>query len=1057
MFGSFKPKVKPAEAKRLADESAVKPRSALSDSQLSTSERHHSRDKHTAERRRSSKSRDKSLRDRLPHTYPEERRRHSERNLPADEFEQSDLFIVDKRGDVKNVEYGSLHRYSVTTHRRTGYGCLVGAPSARINRDESSEKFVILDSRDGRRQERNKKPLTSKSRRAVDPKRTRLIAPLEATAELDDQVDFVSLRPNLKRKLGAELPGGTAEDVNEVDYRSILGKAKPDAQPEDIDLRYVSDSDTDGIADPVELAIRQKNATLSKGTKDHPTDAEAWLDLIEHQARTIQPGVDLTALSHSERRTLADVRLSIYKQALKHISKGKTDHIRLLLGMIEEGTLVWVNSELASVWQRVLRENPSSAILWTKYLDFMQTNHVTFKYEQCKSAYIECLSILQAALATVSGTDVDAIKSNQIYVFLRLASFTRDSGYDEFANAMWQALLEFQFNRPSHLTSINESLDALEEFWDSDAPRIGEEGARGWLNHANTGDQSARRTQPTPLRSLEADRIFFDFASQEAEHVGKLHLPTATDDESQADDPYRYMLFSDVREVIALLLDELPASVLNNAFLIYSQLPLLPDNHNDVASSWQTDPFLRTSASGLGTQSPQDCRDSAIRTIQNTRSTTYALFEDAFESYRKSSTVHGKDSNEASRFLDLVLEALVRAQPENDILAEYWVAFKLHVFPSEVSKCAKRLLKARSSSLRLYNAYALSEAHLGRLDKARDVWSTAANMVDDLGRDAKQDAVLLWHSWFKTELAHEQDVLALRCLLKMCGDVSEAVATSANATVTAAQRLKCSSYLRAEFQQAVYKNRWDHAALYAECHMHFVYMTEGMDLDAAMQVCTAYTTRDGLHGGLIELLYQAKVGLLRIHLDRKRPYRPAMLRAELAEGIRLFPSNSACLDFYDDIDAKFPITDRIRAAVHDQANDSRDNNIVYWSHVVAREIRRCQKVEASGSTQHSVRKIFARAFQDPKSTVKHSLTLWTMWFDFERERPGEQAQQRARQVLLEGLRHLPWFKAWVIIGLQYLAADGVTPEDELRHLYHVLVERQLRIRVEAEGLLDDAS
>ena len=73
-----------------------------------------------------------------------------------------------------------------------------------------------------------------------------------------------------------------------------------------------------------------------------------------------------------------------------------------------------------------------------------------------------------------------------------------------------------------------------------------------------------------------------------------------------------------------------------------------------------------------------------------------------------------------------------------------------------------------------------------------------------------------------------------------------------------------------------------------------------------------------------------------------------------------------------------------------------------------------------------------------------------MWFDFESTLTGEQARQRTRQVILDGLRYLPWCKTWVILSLQYLANDGITAESELRQIYDVLVERELRIRMDVD-------
>ena len=66
----------------------------------------------------------------------------------------------------------------------------------------------------------------------------------------------------------------------------------------------------------------------------------------------------------------------------------------------------------------------------------------------------------------------------------------------------------------------------------------------------------------------------------------------------------------------------------------------------------------------------------------------------------------------------------------------------------------------------------------------------------------------------------------------------------------------------------------------------------------------------------------------------------------------------------------------------------------------------------------------------------------------------KQALQRARQVFLDGLRSLPWCKPWVIMGLHAFARDGGLSPKELRQVYDVLGERELRVRVGLEEMAD---
>ena len=119
----------------------------------------------------------------------------------------SEPFIVDLRGDAKNVEYGSLHRYSVPAYHRFGYGAVIGAPSnVKIERDATTEKKVMLRTDDGVRKDRKllslkNLHLTSESSEPVD-----VLTRGSDQAETD--LDFLSLKR--KRDVEDEKPSREA-------------------------------------------------------------------------------------------------------------------------------------------------------------------------------------------------------------------------------------------------------------------------------------------------------------------------------------------------------------------------------------------------------------------------------------------------------------------------------------------------------------------------------------------------------------------------------------------------------------------------------------------------------------------------------------------------------------------------------------------------------------------------------------------------------------------------------------------------------------------------------
>ena len=67
-------------------------------------------------------------------------------------------------------------------------------------------------------------------------------------------------------------------------------------------------------------------------------------------------------------------------------------------------------------------------------------------------------------------------------IFVQLCHILRQAGHTERAISLFQAAVELNLNYPPSLSTmkLKERLEFLEAFWDSGAPRVGEEGARGW-------------------------------------------------------------------------------------------------------------------------------------------------------------------------------------------------------------------------------------------------------------------------------------------------------------------------------------------------------------------------------------------------------------------------------------------------------------------------------------------------------------------------------------------------------------------------------------------------
>ncbi|KAF2770907.1 hypothetical protein EJ03DRAFT_349936 [Teratosphaeria nubilosa] len=240
-FGSFKPKE--VTSKQRAEERPERQR----DQRSASSSRKQHADHHRHGRRRHKNGSEEGRQHRTHH--PDRREQSPSRLhkhepdkaiIVPDETEESDLFMIDRRGDSKNVEFGSLHRYSVPAYHRFGHGRLVGAvQSIRLDRDQDTGKFAVLSTVTDKDRARVKRPLYSKQL-ATSERKFRLVAPVTTPSNelLQPESDFIALRPGLKRKRRSASP----EHGHVVDYRSIEGKAKAPTSPSDSDLASGSGS-----------------------------------------------------------------------------------------------------------------------------------------------------------------------------------------------------------------------------------------------------------------------------------------------------------------------------------------------------------------------------------------------------------------------------------------------------------------------------------------------------------------------------------------------------------------------------------------------------------------------------------------------------------------------------------------------------------------------------------------------------------------------------------------------------------------------------------------------
>ncbi|SMR46108.1 unnamed protein product [Zymoseptoria tritici ST99CH_3D1] len=1054
-FGSFKPKTK-SESKQ---DSKPDSRSSGRSSHHKAKERSLPDDGRTRRREhddshgRQTSSLDKKHAEAL---WEPERKHQKLTDAPRaaelDEFEESTQFIVDRRGDAKNAVYGSLHRYNIPAYHRTGYGNVIGGLSSKIDREASDGKEVsLVSSLKPRVRSNSSRVLSSKYGKDSETK-LRFITAQSDQADDRPGSDFIEITRAKRREHDYD---GADDQSGSVDYRSIDGKAKANDPSIDDDLEVV-DSDDNASTD-LELRTRQESAVLSKKAKANPKSLEAWLALAEHQSKLVRPGIDVSSLTSSERRTLADLRLSIFNEASKHISPGTAGRESLLSAMVDEGRLVWDNAKLASKWKEALVEQNSSVLLWAKYLNFVQDSQSNFRYETCKHAYVECLNILHRACESANDASRPEISRIQIYLLLRFTVFVRGAGYDELAIAIWQALIEMHFFAPSSLSSagVSERLSSLEEFWESEVARVGEENSLGWAKYHDSGEGTPRESQPAVKDKTVLCNSLQNFADEENTLGSAFLLPASTYDDDAVTDPFRCVMFSDIREVIEPLSNtKIQSWSIVESFFHFMRLPAisLQSIHLD-ACEWQRDSHLATSpgenSSFAATPQPERCL------LPCRREMTAILFEDGFDAL-KSDLEQQPMRDTKLRFLDRVLESLGSVStlntPNGELLAEYYIAFKATLLPTETAKAAKRILKQRPSSMRLYNAYALAEGR-SQMAKALEIWSAALSLQRRIESNQHHDLIYLWHSRFICQVKSGDERGALQLLLDTANGNKECIGVedqSDHASEFSTRQLRLLRRIEEDLDRLYLLGRFEHAVLCADLLAWISYLTTENNTDRPLHIYSKYSAKFARDKGsiAIEQLHQCKVRLIQTHLERHRPHKPSVLQQELEDSLELFPDNSVLLELH----ARIATQDRIRALVREQKATSSISSfsVVQWAFKIGEEIRRSAH-ETSGSTSNTVRAAFSNALLRNDSTVSHSPALWLAWSRYEFASAGTN-MQRARSVFLDGLRYLPWMKSWAIQGMK-LFGDGTLSQSEMKQLYELLHERGLRVRVDVEKLL----
>lgn len=643
---------------------------------------------------------------------------------------KSDHFFFDLKGDPLILKYGGIEKSKIPSYRRYGAGRVLGtAGRLFIHRETARDQFSLLMPGEGSVIFKDKDGLRSKNSRAS--RNPVLLRGRKASAPEVDDEDYLALESSKQTRRDAKSDSSDVE--TRPDYRSIEGKAKVKSG---IDTDSSDESDSGDELPPLDQSnpLKWRSMQLSRRVKDQPEDIEAWLELVDHQDALLKAGQSLDhQVLENEAHSYVEIKVSMLESALSHTARPQ-DRLKVLNHLMREGLKIWNSKTAAKKWQEVLKDEEDDFQLWKLHLDFSMSNLASFRFDDIKAM------LLSRLMRVLSTPESDASKSyaQASYIFLRTTKFIHDAGYKELAVAAWQAMIELTFFRPAGLDGKDAALGAFEEFWESEVPRIGEDGALGWKEFVNSPGDAPEPVKHSPAQAEHPKDLYKAWANEERRQADRARCPARTLDEGNDDDPFRVVMYSDVAPLLFYVPDNILPRVgrqLLNGFLIFFGLTSLSSTDDWTALALE-DPFLNEGRINLSNEAGKNkaadqettkpMPDFAPASLHATLTPELLFSGDSW--YQCFPGVNHLQL----QTLDLVqntTKQLVSNIALQEDLALYHLALGTLRTPANLKKLAKSLLKQFPTSLALYHGYALAENAQTHVDVARKVLASATELA----------------------------------------------------------------------------------------------------------------------------------------------------------------------------------------------------------------------------------------------------------------------------------------------------------------------------------------
>ncbi|KAK2705947.1 nuclear exosome regulator NRDE2-like isoform X2 [Artemia franciscana] len=327
--------------------------------------------------------------------------------------------------------------------------------------------------------------------------------------------------------------------------------------------------------------VREFNKKLSKD----PKNVDLWLAFVDFQDQAVMFETDLGKKKINP-AVVCEKKLSILERAIKELPL----KVELQLKRLEVGAVLWSHDNLRREWLEVLKLHPSNVELWNAYLNFME-HFGDFKVGDVLGGYQRCILKMKNLQQTLQGRK-KSIENDLRGIFFRLCMFLKSTGYTEKAVGLYQIQLELAIRTPAELQKnpFNVLLQMADRFWDSHAPRLGEEGSISWCSIDRDNIMTRRFSQELEMESLflkSNDRKEKKWPKLETYREERQWIPwTPTEEEDEADDKDRYVTLDELKPFLFSVSDQETATSL---VIDYLRLLGCFDTQNDILNICSSD------------------------------------------------------------------------------------------------------------------------------------------------------------------------------------------------------------------------------------------------------------------------------------------------------------------------------------------------------------------------------------------------------------------------------------------------------------------------------------